>query len=294
MSWIIYGLGYVLAFCPRWMLAVVKWIIKRCYVTFARKEIRQLYLNIERVLGIPPHSTFARAFADQNLHMQITIALETLREVYRPGQISVEGYDQFSKTLSTLKQKGRGLIVVTAHQGSWELLSQQVSLACAGDLYVLAKPARIPALTKALDKFRERGGTKVLWTDSRALLRDMLRVLRSGGCLGFVMDQKPQNRIGHRVPFFGIPTEFVTGPATVAKKTGAPVAVIFCTRTRPFHYRLSCTVITEDPSQFAEAELTTRLVKEMEREIKLYPEQWTWTYKRWKFPATGNARIPFN
>jgi KDO2-lipid IV(A) lauroyltransferase len=283
VSWLVSFFALLIAYSPRSGLVPLTWFIKRCYFTFARKEVRQLYRNLDKVLGIPSHSSFAKTFAEQNLHLQILIALETMREVYRGNQIEIAGYSEFEHQINALKEQGRGLIIVTAHQGSWELLSQQTSKACGGDLHVLAKPARLPALTRALDKFRERGGTKVLWTDSKALLRDMLRVLRSGGALGFVMDQKPQNRIGHTVSFFGHPTEFVTGPATMAKKTGAPVAAIFCVRTGAFRYRLTLRLVTEDPASFEEEELTAKMVDAMEKEIRTYPEQWTWTYRRWKF-----------
>ena len=122
--------------------------------------------------------------------------------------------------------------------------------------------------------------THILWTNRASLLRDMLSAIKNKFALVFVMDQKPNSGKGHLVDFMGKPTMFVQGPAAVAKKTKAKVLAVYCLREEPWIYRVEHEMI--DAERFnTEAELTARLAECTERMIRMYPEQWTWNYRRW-------------
>ncbi|MCX6109209.1 MAG: lysophospholipid acyltransferase family protein, partial [Proteobacteria bacterium] len=188
----------------------------------------------------------------------------------------------------------------TAHLGSWELCAYYAQKAASKPLHVLAKPSRSKLLTAFLDVLRGRMGTHVLWTDKKTLLRDMLEALRRREALGFVMDQKPEGRSGPVVPFFGVATEFVFGPEKLARKIGCPVIAIFCVREGPLTYRLLSETLFGPPrpagpagpagpgvdpacaQSTADGAVTARCAEAIERVIRAYPEQWTWTYKRWR------------
>ena len=115
-------------------------------------------------------------------------------------------------------------------------------------------------------------------------MRDMVRTLRRGGSLGIVMDQRPQKGSGLRVEFCGFPTEFVGGPAAIAIRTGCAVVGVFCMREGPFRYRLlTYEVAPPNHEETDQVALTQRMASTIERVIRDYPEQWTWTYRRWRF-----------
>ena len=106
------------------------------------------------------------------------------------------------------------------------------------------------------------------------------------GAVGFVMDQKPEGRKGPVVSFFGVPTAFVSGPATMAARLGCGVVSIFCLREGPFRYRLvSRLLLGHAHGETDEQRLTERFAAEIESVVRAYPEQWTWNYKRWRFDA---------
>jgi KDO2-lipid IV(A) lauroyltransferase len=127
-------------------------------------------------------------------------------------------------------------------------------------------------------------GTTVLWVDKKSLLKDMLQVLKDGGALGFVMDQKPLARRGPLVTFFSQETPFVSGPASLAIRQGSPLLCVFCLRTGPFSYRLFWEIaLRADHNQSDETQVTGILSTEIEKYIRLYPEQWTWNYRRWRW-----------
>ncbi len=188
--------------------------------------------------------------------------------------------------MEKISASGNGLIFITAHHGSWELVANEIARATGKTFVALAKPSKLPEFTDVLTKLRGKADTKVLYTDSKNLLRDMIKTLKENGNLGFVMDQKPEGRVGPIVEFLGQPTEFVTGPAKLAARHGSPVVAIFCMRTGPWAYRIEFeTVVGPDQNLLDEQGLTQKMATAITRSIQIYPEQWIWNYKRWRSPA---------
>ena len=150
---------------------------------------------------------------------------------------------------------------------------------------VLAKPSRTKWINPLLDQLRRKLRMSVLWTDAKSLYRDMLKALDAGEGLGFVMDQRPGVRIsGHPVTFMGVPdTMIVSGPAKMIAKKNVPALGVYCVRQGPSQFRLIATeILTDEHGMKDEEEISRRLAADMERVIRLYPEQWAWNYKRWK------------
>jgi KDO2-lipid IV(A) lauroyltransferase len=250
---------------------------------FAGRELRYLGGNVARVYGLPADSAFGALFKRQNIAHQIVCALETLRAIQGPAAVSVRGFDALKVPVTAAERAGKGHVMITAHLGSWELCAHYGQLAATKPFHVLAKPSKSAAVTAVLDRLRRRMGTPVLWTDRKTLLRDMLGALRRGESVGFVMDQKPEGRQGPVVDFFGIPTEFVSGPAAMAARFDCAVIAIFCLREGPFRYRLlTQELVPTGHGQKDEAALTGMMAQAIERVIRLYPEQWAWNYKRWR------------
>jgi len=98
------------------------------------------------------------------------------------------------------------------------------------------------------------------------------------------MDQRPDGRKGPIVDFMGQATQFVVGPAWASIRNGSPVVSVFCIRTGPWQYKLlSSTLLAADHGKTDTIEVTQLMASEIERIIRLYPEQWVWNYNRWQF-----------
>jgi KDO2-lipid IV(A) lauroyltransferase len=85
------------------------------------------------------------------------------------------------------------------------------------------------------------------------------------------------------VQFLGQPTEFVSGPAMLASRTNCAIIGIAVVRSAPGRYRILATeVLPGGHNQTDELALTAMCAAELEKAIRLWPEQWAWNYKRWK------------
>ena len=277
----------VLCFLPKPVISVISRCLRLAAYPFIGKEREKIFQNCEHILQLPRHSQFARQFCRQVLQHQIESALESaITNHKRRGKdpIAVSGLEELAVTLKGLKRSQKGVIVVTAHLGAWEFVGRYCSKAVGEGFVALAKPSKSRAITEYLDRCRARMNTFVLWTDRKTLLKDMLETMNGNQMLGLVSDQKPNSRKGPVVRFFGRDTAFVSGPAKLAIKTKAPILTVFCMREAPWRYRIiHKTIIDPNHSESDEVMLTQSFASEIERVIRLYPEQWVWNYKRWRF-----------
>jgi len=277
-------LWLLLSALPMIFLDLLASALAPVYRLIARRDRQRLESNVHRIYGLPPQSHFARMFCRQVFREQLAIALETMRVIRFPGLARIIGFEELKAQVAAAESAGRGHIMITAHLGSWELCAYYAQKAAARPLHVLAKPAKRRFLTRFLGVLRARMEVHVLWTDRKTLVRDMLGALKKGESLGFVMDQKPEGRQGPKVPFLGIPTEFVTGPAAMTIRSGCPVIAIFCVREGRGQYRLlTRTLLTADHGEKDETAITAKFADAITSAIRAYPEQWTWSYKRWRF-----------
>jgi len=246
------------------------------------RERRILGRNLHRILGVDVESPEGERMARNIYRNQVICAMEAIRAIHRPELVKVEGLWAMREVFQRTEAEGRGTLLVTAHLGSWEMIEIFVPPCLENRFYELAKPTRVRAFTKLLEKLRLKAGTHVIWNDHKLLLRKMIRVLRQGHTLGLACDQKPRQLLGPVVDFFGRETEFVGGPGAVAAKTGCAVIAVFCTRLGPFTYRISTEELYPPAKERRDAdEITQRIAHVIEEAVRACPEQWPWTYRRW-------------
>lgn len=277
----------VVRFWPLRYFEVLATLIRFLVRPILGKELKKMRRNIHLVLGLPPKSHFSEIFVKQVIRHQIICTLEVLRASFKPQLFQVSGLEALQTQVKSVLSAGHGMIVITGHMGTWEFVGHYSSVASQTGFYALAKPSAVEGVSFILEALRNRLGINVIWTHRRSqTMRQMIKTLRDGQSLGFVMDQKPEMRRGPTVQFMGWPTEFVNGPAAMAKSSGAGVVGIFCMREGPWRYRmLSNILINPDQRESDETAMTQIMAQEIERVIRLYPEQWTWNYRRWRFDS---------
>ena len=126
---------------------------------------------------------------------------------------TLEGWEH----LDEAERLGKGLFLLTAHLGFWELSPPLIGLT-RGPMSIVVRPADNPFLDRELRAMRERFGNTVI--PKRGAARRMLEVMRERGRLGILIDQRVQEREGIAVPFFGRPA--LTSPilARLSLRTG--------------------------------------------------------------------------
>lgn len=182
-----------------------------------------------------------------------------------------------------LRSHGKGVILVAAHFGNWELTALAFSVYTGMPLNVIAKTQSNLLVNAAIAKRRVRFGNVLI--PMGISVRELVRALEQGKAVGIVPDQSaPKENIP--IEFFGrlVPTH--QGPAVFSLKMGAPVVAAFPSRQPDGSYKGRFVQIrTDDLAGYTEEnmiELTKRHVKATEDAIRANPDQWMWMHKRWK------------
>lgn len=269
---------------PRWLFEPIARGLGRVAPWLAKRDAGLVRLNADRVLGLAPGSRESRDLTRGVFTHLVVSGLETIRISRGPGIVELEGLCELRQITARADAAGRGHVMVTGHLGNWELLALAYSKAVRSTLYGLGKKSRNAAVTAFLEDLRARSGCPALWVGRKSLLRQMLEVLKQGDALGILMDQKPEGMRGPTVDFFGLPTEFVSGPGVLAARTSCAVIAVFCVRVGPFHYRLLVEeVVASGHGETDEQALTQKMASVVEKVVRDYPQQWSWNYRRWMF-----------
>ena len=177
--------------------------------------------------------------------------------------------------------QGRGLIFLTPHLGCFEILAQAVAEHIP--LTVLYRPPRKEALKPLLEQARARPSMRLAPANLSGV-RMLLKSLKSGQAIGLLPDQVPQQGEGAWAEFYGRPAYTMTLPAKLQQMSGAPIILAYAERQKhgrgfvlrfvPFEETLSGT-----PEQQARS-----INAAMEKLIALCPDQYFWSYNRYKTP----------
>jgi KDO2-lipid IV(A) lauroyltransferase len=171
-------------------------------------------------------------------------------------------------------RRGKGVIFLTAHLGSWELGGAAVA-AAGVPLTVVALDHPTRQVTEFFTRQRTERGVTVL--SMREAARGTLAALRAGGCIGLVVDRDFTDR-GMPIPLFGEDVRIPTGAIKLAMKTGASFFVVAAVRERGARHRL----VLEGPMRLENTGQpkrdlrvnVLRTLKVLERLIRRYPDQW--------------------
>lgn len=175
-------------------------------------------------------------------------------------------------------------IALVAHTGNWELLAASTPLFGFGNLNIVVKTLKPAKMNTWICKTRARWGTRV--HDRRGALRELLRVLKTGEPLGFILDQNAKNNWGVFVDFFGKPACTSDGLAQLAAISKYEIHPVFCRRdmkTRKLIVEVGDRI--PGPVDRSEAEIlrvTAACTKKIEEFVREYPDQWIWMHRRWR------------
>lgn len=187
------------------------------------------------------------------------------------------------------ERQQRGIVVLTAHFGNWELLAYWHG-SLGYPVSLIHRRLRNPLIDQWLIRWRARAGIRSI--PKRAAARDALRVLRQGGILAVPGDQNQVFSFGVFVDFFGVPACTTSGPVRLAQHAGAPLVPVFIRRSRTTGRHVLEVwppvelVDTGDRAQdlITNTQRCTAVIEDM---IRRYPEQWIWFHKRWKTRPPG-------
>ena len=194
-------------------------------------------------------------------------------------KVSIIGQENYLKAMI----KGRGVIVLTAHFGNWEM-SSYVQSAVGYPLNIVVRPLDNSFLDGAVTKLRTMYGNKLF--PQKKGLRQITEALKNQETVGILMDQNTLPSQGIFVDFFGKQACTIPVIAILALRYGVPVVPSFIVRTgfdtHALYIEPEIEVMRTCDAQKDIRLNTANFNKIIETYIRKYPEQWFWIHNRWK------------
>ena len=176
----------------------------------------------------------------------------------------------------------RGVLCLTPHIGCFEL-SARYAAAKFKPFTVMFRPPRKQFLSPVLEIARNAAGVTAVPANLQGV-REFLRALRQKQWVGMLPDQAPSKGDGVWAPFFGRPAYTVTLAGKLASMTDAIILVASCERLpKGQGWRMHCIRVAEPLPDAPEAQAAL-VNRYMERMIRRFPEQYLWSYNRYKVP----------
>jgi len=237
--------------------------------------------NLDRLAGpLPPPAREARTY-----RLMVNYA-QSITDAYRchvGGAVPVEAVYHGRDRLEAARAAGRGAIIVTGHLGAWQLGPYLLAREDVGPLAVAMAQEPNPALQRFMESFPRP--FRIVYSNGSTFGTLSLRTtLDAGGTVAMQLD-RPLGEAFVTLPFCGGEARFATGPAALARTTGAPLVPSFLLMgpgaTVQVHVEEPI-VVRRTRDRAADLAAATRAVAaRYEQHVRAAPLQWFNFYEFW-------------
>lgn len=275
MNYYIYRFGQFIALAlPLKFVYAVAVFLADLHYFFAFRDRSFVKNNLKVIFPDKPDKELRqisrRVFCNFAKYLVDFFRFKKLDPEYIKKNIKLENLHYFDQAL----EGGKGVVVLTAHLGNWELGGVVIAL-LGYPFWVVALPHKNKKVNDFFDGQRNSKGVKVI-TMGKAM-RSCISHVRNNHMVALVGDRDFTEK-GVIIDFFGKPTHFPEGPAALRLMTGAAIVPGFMLRNPDDSFTLRI----EEPVKFNptgdKLKDLTELVKVykniLEDYIRKYPDQW--------------------
>ena len=188
--------------------------------------------------------------------------------------LNIEALQQFTGA-------GQSVVLLASHHCNWEWLLLEVCNELNIGVDAVYKPLRVSAIDRFMLQTRSRFGGNPI--PARDFMLEVLK--RRGGprVFALVADQTPPRQDEkHWTRFLNQDTAFFVGADRIARITRSPVFFVGMRRVSRGHYEAQLQLLVKPPYS-AQSEIIERYARAAEAHIALYPADWLWMYRKWKY-----------
>ena len=182
---------------------------------------------------------------------------------------------------------GKGVILVSAHLGNWELGAAYMS-ARGLPVSAVTRRMRNPLFDAYITRARRRLGWNVVYDHDA--VRKLPRAIADGHVVPMLVDQGVKGLAATFVPFFGRLARTPKGPALFALRLKAPMVAGIVLRRADGKYEIHFEPIpvhdTGDRDRDVDA-LVAEYTRVVEKWVRKSPDQYLWQHRRWRRRPDG-------
>lgn len=259
---------YMLANC----LSVLLYLLPSSFKNITRTNLQLVYPELSK--------DEQKCLLRRSLTNQLYTYVESIKCWGMPKDYSlslihtVEGEELVKQAL----KDDKGVILVLTHFGCWELLNAWVNEYT--EPMIMYKPNKNKAVDRFIFKARQNFKANLVATDKTGVAA-IFKHLKQGGLTMILPDHLPKPSGGIYAPFFGQEILCTTLVSKLAQKTQSHVLGLSCIRQKD-GFKIVCQKMHNDIAGADLYRSVTVLNQNMEQMINQAPEQYIWSYKRFR------------
>jgi Kdo2-lipid IVA lauroyltransferase/acyltransferase len=207
-----------------------------------------------------------------------TIKLRHLSKVQLMKRVKVNN----AELLHELYSNQKSVLLIMGHCGNWEWASPSITFSTKHKCFGMTKPLTDSFFENYLLNLRTKFNPDSIIHFKR-FFRMMIENRKNVSAYLMAGDQTPtKSEINYWTTFLNQETAVFLGAEKIAKSLDMPVVYMDTQRTGRMRYEVTLSLITDSPKETAEFEITEKHVRLLEKAIRLHPENWLWSHRRWK------------
>ncbi len=285
-SRLIYGLIWVFAKLPLGLTKPFMGLLARLAILFNSRTYLTSKTNV--AICYPEKSEQEqKTLVKQSLMHTFKIAPEIAKAWLKP---CIEDWiDQIygAEAIKRDLENEQGVLITGSHLGNWEVALFYLGISF--DFTCMYRKPRYQELDDIICKGRCKNTTVMVPGDAKGL-RDFLKALKSCQVAALLSDQEPGSETGVFAPFFGQTAKTMDLIQKVQSHTKAKLYQIAAIQNPNGKYDIHLLPIAIALELTAE-EYAAQLNSELEKLIRQYPEQYQWSYRRFKIQPDGYNKL---
>lgn len=274
---------------PRFATDALGRTLGRIFHALSPRHRKIAMINLDMVFGAQKSESEKRqitslCFQHFGVATVETLRLQLLHSRNFLKNVTIENIGPLYKA----RERGRGLLLCSAHYGNWEVLALTLGFMNL-PMSVLARPINNPLVNRFLNRIRTASGNQVI--DKHRAVRRILTHLQENRIVGIVNDQDVHDRNRVFCEFFGHQASVTPVPATIAHKTGCAIVTGYAIPQGKGKYllRFGDPIFADQkaPKEQEIQRITRELNRRLETVIQLKPSYWLWMHKRFKTTPDG-------
>lgn len=284
LYYVIYSLWFLLSLLPlriHYMLSDLLYLIIyrliHYRVAVVRKNIQESFPEKDADEQLAIERGFYHWFCD---YLAESVKLLTMSRSQMRRRMVFKGTDVVDEVV----RNGQSCAVYLGHYCNWEWITSLplwvMPEAQCGQIYHVLENQEFD---KLFLKLRQRWGAVCI--PMAETLRRLIQYRQANQpvVIGYIGDQVPfWNNIHHWCQFLNHDTPVLTGTERLARQTGQAAFYLDVRRLRRGYYEAEFKLITREPKQLAEFELTDIYFRMLEESIRRDPACYLWSHNRWK------------
>lgn len=233
-----------------------------------------------RIIGAKdPIKTAKESFKHSFMSYLETSQISNIDKEFIDKYVTIENERYYKE----LREKGQNFAFVSAHMGSWDLVTAAISRMLDFKILIVGRESENKALNRIIEEHRTN--ENIVYMMNKGYINKVKEYEDKGYVTGSLLDHSTTASESIIAPFFGLNVRTLAGiPALCAKKK-IPLLPAYLLRTENgFRAVIHPPIYPNSSLKPKERilDLCTRMNKDFENIIKEAPEQWYLLHKRFK------------